>query len=537
MADIKVSQLTLFAPALEDEVIVNDISTLTTKRSNLQAIRDLANTNIDDNADGSLVTGKLEASTDVKFNGVLEDGFGNTVSDLSQLFDDDAKNIDAVAGTSATNYLIFRESLTGYDSSKTFSTLTFDASGGGLLTSPFLAGDGKLVTNVDSARHSLLTDLATLAETANVAIEVRISDQDGVDATHYPTFVRSSSGQDSVNVDPQLSYNPSTGIFGGAAANIRFSGDGSLLENVSGDGKEIQAKLTDSDDNFKIMFRLSDTGLDSTNIDAALTYNPSTNRISGTTETELFLYGGSQWTDKTSSVSLGAGPTYTKHYVTVKENLTGLDSVRILESLYIENDGVLYANKFEGDGSGVTNVVAATAGVASQVSVAASTADGVYHLNFTDASSGDDTVSASANLQINPSTLKINSTLDTGSMFFGVDSDVGVSLSGVQYAFQVVNNGSSAYQFTDTNNVWFPSAEDNPILYLRRGDTYRFDINATGHPFEIRLSNGGAAYNTGVTNNAAQSGYTYFSVPMSAPSTLYYQCTIHSGMGAVINVV
>ena len=103
--------------------------------------------------------------------------------------------------------------------------------------------------------------------------------------------------------------------------------------------------------------------------------------------------------------------------------------------------------------------------------------------------------------------------------------------------FDVVNNGASDYTFSDPGSNWFPVSENDPVLYLRRGETYIFDVSASGHPFEIRLSNGGAAYNTGISNNAVQIGQLTFTVPMSAPSTLYYQCTIHSNMGNTINIV
>ena len=69
-----------------------------------------------------------------------------------------------------------------------------------------------------------------------------------------------------------------------------------------------------------------------------------------------------------------------------------------------------------------------------------------------------------------------------------------------------------------------------------RGHTYVL-VNTTGtaHPFEIRVSNGGSPYTSGVTGST--SGTQVFTVPMDAPSTLYYQCTIHSGMGNTINIV
>lgn len=99
--------------------------------------------------------------------------------------------------------------------------------------------------------------------------------------------------------------------------------------------------------------------------------------------------------------------------------------------------------------------------------------------------------------------------------------------------FTIVNNGASAYSFTGDG---FSSSSDNPTLYLQRGHTYHFNVNASGHPFEIRLSNGGSAYSTGVTNNAAQVGRVVFTVPMDAPETLVYQCTNHSGMVGTIRI-
>ena len=103
--------------------------------------------------------------------------------------------------------------------------------------------------------------------------------------------------------------------------------------------------------------------------------------------------------------------------------------------------------------------------------------------------------------------------------------------------FTMTANGSSDYVFA-ADSRFFPTSANDPVLYLRRGDTYTFVNNSGGsHPFQIRVSNGGSAYSTGVTNNGASSGNIVFTVPMSAPATLYYQCTAHSGMGNTINIV
>ena len=94
-------------------------------------------------------------------------------------------------------------------------------------------------------------------------------------------------------------------------------------------------------------------------------------------------------------------------------------------------------------------------------------------------------------------------------------------------------NGAQDYTFSGPG---FPTTTNDPVLYLSRGQTYVF-VNGGGstHPFAIRVSNGGSAYSSGVSGS--QSGTQVFTVPMNAPSTLYYQCTAHSGMGNTINIV
>ena len=116
--------------------------------------------------------------------------------------------------------------------------------------------------------------------------------------------------------------------------------------------------------------------------------------------------------------------------------------------------------------------------------------------------------------------------------------DLDVNGKTIAHTFVLGANGSSDYTFSDAGNIWFPTTENDPVLYLRRGEQYIFTNNSGGaHPFQIRVSNGGSAYSTGVTNNGASSGNIIFKVPMSAPATLYYQCTSHSGMGNTINIV
>jgi hypothetical protein len=101
-------------------------------------------------------------------------------------------------------------------------------------------------------------------------------------------------------------------------------------------------------------------------------------------------------------------------------------------------------------------------------------------------------------------------------------------------SWSISASGSSDYVFSGPGIV--TGNTNDPVLYLYKGFTYTF-VNTTGgsHPFAIRVSNGGDNYTPGVSGS--QTGTQTFVVPMNAPSTLYYQCTLHSSMGNVINIV
>ena len=100
-------------------------------------------------------------------------------------------------------------------------------------------------------------------------------------------------------------------------------------------------------------------------------------------------------------------------------------------------------------------------------------------------------------------------------------------------------NGVSDYVFAGDG---FPTNQNDPTLYLMRGQTYKFVNNTGGHPFRIQSTGaqagGGTQYNSGVTNQDAGNGVTLtFVVPMNAPDTLYYQCTAHPAMFGTINIL
>jgi hypothetical protein len=107
--------------------------------------------------------------------------------------------------------------------------------------------------------------------------------------------------------------------------------------------------------------------------------------------------------------------------------------------------------------------------------------------------------------------------------------------------YKVINNARAAYEFVHREN------ENNPILTLYKGNTYKFDVDAKGHPFWImtepyksKVSADGSTstiFDTGVTNNGADEGTVTFTVPTTGvPATLYYQCGNHDAMYGIIQI-
>jgi len=131
-------------------------------------------------------------------------------------------------------------------------------------------------------------------------------------------------------------------------------------------------------------------------------------------------------------------------------------------------------------------------------------------------------------------------TTNQGTLTTGIASATSFSGHGndlVTSQWAVANSGSSHYTFTGPGNL---SAAEDPTLYLARGQTYEFVVNASGHPFRIQTTSGaydaGTQYETGVTNPGAAVGTIKFQIPFNAPNTLYYVCQNHSAMNGTLTI-
>ena len=161
---------------------------------------------------------------------------------------------------------------------------------------------------------------------------------------------------------------------------------------------------------------------------------------------------------------------------------------------------------------------------------------------------GTPTIQSPTDLNLNANTVAISTNFSVGGRV-SIASGIVTASSGVVTYFgdgenliggtwQVGNNGASNYIFTGFGGI---SNASNSTLYLARGQTYIFDMNASGHGFGIQTSSGtwnaSNEYTTGITNPRGDTSPITFKVPFSAPSTLYYACTAgHSGMVGTLNI-
>ena len=123
-------------------------------------------------------------------------------------------------------------------------------------------------------------------------------------------------------------------------------------------------------------------------------------------------------------------------------------------------------------------------------------------------------------------------------------------------SFAITNNNTFDISFysitppetfvvTVVSGVFYIDGAANPVLNLKRGVTYTFDVsdasNGTGggHPLRFRDASD-TSYTTGVTVSGTEgqaNATVVIIVPPNAPNTLKYYCTQHgNGMGNTINI-
>lgn len=145
----------------------------------------------------------------------------------------------------------------------------------------------------------------------------------------------------------------------------------------------------------------------------------------------------------------------------------------------------------------------------------------------------------SSSVQLPSGILSSSAQLPSGlisSSITSVDSASVAELSNYTAQWALGADGNSHYTFTGPGLI---GAENDPTLYLTRGQKYKFINNMGAHPFRIQSTPNGSAgseYNDGITNNNVSNGTLTWNVQFDSPRVLYYQCTAHANMGGVIYI-
>ena len=106
--------------------------------------------------------------------------------------------------------------------------------------------------------------------------------------------------------------------------------------------------------------------------------------------------------------------------------------------------------------------------------------------------------------------------------------------SAATYDITVTASGSSNYTLSGNDRNGSVSGSD-PTVTFNVGDTMKFAVNASGHPFYIRVSNGGSNVSTPAATGQGSTNGTVTWTPNTA-GTYYYQCGFHSSMIGTITV-
>ena len=106
-----------------------------------------------------------------------------------------------------------------------------------------------------------------------------------------------------------------------------------------------------------------------------------------------------------------------------------------------------------------------------------------------------------------------------------------------------LSDNATTFSVTVSSGKYHLDGSSNPSLKLKRGYVYYFDATdstTSSHPLLLSTNSSGGntsgEYINGVTNSQTTNGTLTFQVPSDAPSTLYYICKNHSGMGGEITI-
>ena len=124
------------------------------------------------------------------------------------------------------------------------------------------------------------------------------------------------------------------------------------------------------------------------------------------------------------------------------------------------------------------------------------------------------------------------------------DSYTETTTSGGDSGSSSASDNNTTFTVTVSDGKYSLDSVQGQTLTLRRGYTYSFDAqdpSTNSHPLYLGTSSTGGDYSdeytSGVTNSRTTSGILTIVIPQAAPNSLYYNCGLHSNMGAEISIV
>ena len=342
------------------------------------------------------------------------------------------------------------------------------------------------------------------------------------------------------------SFIGSGALLTGVNSGITIREEGSVAGSASsvGDINFVSSNLTATASGIGATVTLSDTPtFTSTVIGTGVTVNSSginaTGVITATTFVGALTGTATEATNVTVTANNSANETV---YPVFVDGATGTQGAETDTGLnYNPSTGNLSATKFTGDGSGLAGISAGVT-IREEGSVAGS-ASSVIDINFVSSNLTATASGVGATVTLTDTPTFTSTVIGTGVTInsSGINAATGIitasSLDAAISEWVLGADGTDNYTFTGPG---LTGAENDPSIYLVRGQKYNFKNSSGGHPFRIQSTpNGstGTQYNDGITNNDAGNGTTLnWNVQFDSPDVLYYQCTSHGSMGGKIYI-
>ena len=235
-------------------------------------------------------------------------------------------------------------------------------------------------------------------------------------------------------------------------------------------------------------------------------------------------------------------------FVDTENNRVGITTIDPHASLHV--NGNVYAATNVIVGTDLTVTSNATVGADLTVTGNVSVSDGLTvtgNVSVSDDLTVTGNVLVSDDLTVTGNVLVSDDLTVTGNALVSDDLTVtGGVTSTTSRVSNVVTIGTTktfvvTVQEVNSVNKYFIDGIDRPTLQLHQHQTYIFDLSSStlsGHPFIFSETASGSSYDTGITSTGgyATTEKRTFVVPVSAPTTLYYYCTSHPGMGDTASI-